>query len=76
MGNRQSMAVLKKGDWCLYMGKRICQVKLLGLNITNVYWTDVEMYGYADPNNLTPLPEELYPILLSSISTGEEHESR
>jgi hypothetical protein len=68
------MVVLKKGDWCLYMGKRICQVKLLGLNITHVYWTDVEMYGYADPNNLTLLPPELNQILLSSISKGEEHE--
>jgi hypothetical protein len=68
------MAVLKKGDWCLYAGKRVCRVRSLGLNITHVYWADVEMYGYADPRNLTPVPEGLNQILLSSISTGEEHE--
>jgi hypothetical protein len=68
------MAVLKKGDWCLYMGKRVCRVRSLGLNITHVYWTDVEMYGYADPRSLTPLPEGLTPLLLSSNSQGETNE--
>jgi len=56
------------------MGKRVCRVRSSGLNITHVYWADVDMYGYADPRNLTPLPEGLNQILLSSISQGEEHE--
>ena len=72
MGDRQSMVVLN--GWYLYKGDRLCQAIKLGLNLIYVYWADVEMYGYAHPRNLTPLPEGLTPLLLSSNSTGETNE--
>jgi len=61
------MVVLNKGDWCLYKGERLCRVIKTGLNITSVYWADVDAYGYADPRKLTPLPEGLNQILSDSI---------
>lgn len=71
MGYRQSMVVLN--GWYLYQNSkavntkdRLCQAIKLGLNLIYVYWADVEMYGYADPKNLTPLPEGLNNLLLSS----------
>ena len=70
------MVVLK--GWYIYQNskavnteERLCQAIKTGLNLIYVYWADVEMYGYADPHNLTPLPEGLTPILSDSITTGE-----
>jgi len=62
--------------WYLYRGDKLCQAIKLGLNLIYVYWADVEMYGYADPKHLTPLPEGLTPLLLSSKpnSQGELNE--
>lgn len=79
MGNRQSMVVL--GGWYLYKNSgavktepRLLQVrKVLGdrMNHVMVYWADVDALGYAGKKYLTPLPEGLTPLLLSSNSTGE-----
>ena len=71
MGDRQSMVVLNRNDWCLYEGRRVCQVIYTGLNIVHVYWSDANLYGYADPRKLIPLPEGLNLILSDSISKGE-----
>lgn len=71
MGDRQSVAVLSKGDWCLHDKGRVCRIVYTGLNIVHVYWSDVNLYGYADPRKLTPLPPQLNLILSDSISNGE-----
>lgn len=76
MGDRQSMAVL--GGWYLYRGERICQVTKQWdwRDMLEVYWADCESFGYATPKYLTPLPEGLFPLLLSSnnMKQGETNE--
>jgi hypothetical protein len=67
MGDRQSVVVLKKDDWCLHNEERVCRIVETGLNIIGVYWTDVNKHGFADPRKLTLIPKELYPILSDSI---------
>ena len=66
------MVVLKKGDWCLYRGDRLCKVLKEKYSVhPMVYWADIDKIGYASEEHLTPLPPELYPILSDSIKTGE-----
>jgi hypothetical protein len=67
MGDRQSVVVLSKGDWCLHNEERLCRIVETGLNIIGVYWTDVGVYGLADPRKLTLIPEGLNQILSDSI---------
>lgn len=79
MGDRQSMVVLN--GWYLYQcdeavhkEQRLVQVTAINewrVNV-EVYWADVEAYGFADKEYLTPLPEGLTPILSDSISIGEQ----
>lgn len=81
MGDRQSMVVL--GGWYLYQCDkavhkearlvRVTAMKEWRVNV-EVYWADVDAYGFADKEYLTPLPEGLTPLLLSSNSTGETNE--
>lgn len=76
MGYRQSMVVL--GGWYLYQcddavfsEPRLCQVKRIRGLTVRVYWTDVDMFGYAGVEYLTPVPEGLNNLLLSSKPQGE-----
>ena len=81
MGYRQSMVVL--GGWYLYKNSgavktepRLLQVtKVMGDRVNvMVYWADCDALGYADKKYLTPLPEGLNNLLLSSNSQGESNE--
>ena len=72
------MVVLKEGDWVVYQNHdavnpqpRLCQVVTRQNSYAEVYWADIDGWGYANVKHLTPLPPELYPILSDSIKTGE-----
>ena len=75
MGNGQSVAVLKVGDWCL-LENRVVKVmtnELKGGRYLVMYKHNGEgFYSYVSPPNLTLLPEGLNPILSDSISNKED----
>jgi hypothetical protein len=69
------------GGWYLYTNSgavktesRLLKVmRIIGDRVNvMVYWADCDAIGYADKKYLTPVPEGLNQILLSSISIGEE----
>jgi hypothetical protein len=74
------MVVLKVGDWVLYQNKdavntkpRLCKVlavKECRADV-EVWWADINGWGFANQKYLTPLPEGLTPILSDSIKYGE-----
>jgi len=70
------MAFLSKGTWCLYRDERLCRVgaRQSRENIYGVWWADIESGGFVDIKHLTPLPEGLTPLLLSSNQQGELNE--
>jgi hypothetical protein len=54
---------------------RLCQVVAYAdKQNVGVYWVDCKAHGYADIKHLTPLPEGLNNLLLSSNSQGELNE--
>ena len=62
MGDRQSMVVLKKGDWVLANGEVQRVAKVLNDHI----FLEQE-HGFFLPYQITKLDEGLYPILSDSI---------
>jgi len=81
MGDRQSMVVLN--GWYLYRNSgavntepRLLQVtRVMGDRVNvEVYWADCDAFGFADKEYLTPLPEGLNNLLLSSNQQGELNE--
>ena len=69
--------VVLEGKWYLYQNddavhteQRLCKVlKVIGDRVNvMVFWVDVGACGYADKEYLTPLPDEVEPILSDSIS--------
>lgn len=77
------MVVLNKGDWVLYQNKdavndepRLCKVTAVWdwRDHVEVWWVDIDGWGYASRKYLTKLPPELTPILSDSITTGELHD--
>ena len=76
MGDRQSVVVLKVGDWVVYQNHdavnpqpRLCRVvaKEEWRAEVEVWWIDVDGWGFANQKYLTPLPDGLTPILSDSI---------
>lgn len=68
------------GGWYLYQcntavntNPRLCKALAMseGQVAVEVWWADIDGWGYANEKHLTPLPEELNPILSDSIKTGE-----
>jgi hypothetical protein len=71
------------GGWYLYQcdeavhkEDRLVQVTGMWEWRTNVevYWADVNAWGFAHQKYLTPLPDQLNPILSDSITKGERYE--
>jgi hypothetical protein len=73
MGNGQSVALLKKGDWVLTKDRGIGWVGvvdyLTGYALIEFGSNPQDYSNFLyEPKSLTKLPDELYPILSDSIS--------
>ena len=80
MGDRESVVVLKVGDWVLTSNNTVARIRLIQGGVVNGRYDSQKWYGVSEENpyrrhQLTLLPKELYPILSDSISIlkGEEH---
>lgn len=79
MGYRQSMVVLSRGDWVMTRGGKVGWVSVPDyidgyalVEFGNEYKGEpCYPNNLMLPEELTPLPEGLTPLLLSSNSTGE-----
>jgi hypothetical protein len=66
MGDRQSVVVLKRGDWVIADG----EVKRVDKNLNNHIFFERE-YGFLLPSQVTKIDPALNQILSDSISKGE-----
>lgn len=75
MGDRQSVAILKVGDWCLYKDmvvKIVNNKPKSGRYLVEYQHNGEGFLSYIKQSRLTLLPKELNPILSDSISNKEE----
>lgn len=71
MGYRQSVVVLKEGDWVLIQGTRVGRITA---NYQDHIFVEGER-GYFLPYQVTKIDPALNQILSDSISKGERDES-